>query len=179
MRMNQDGSLKASDILNTYTAEELQNLFSKYGEVRNARMLANRIVEERSMKKMRTIGDFLTLMNPLIRGNRNRYLAQVFQALRIEVNDEMKALEEFLESALEVLKPGGRLVIMSYHSIEDRLVKNFFKSGNIRGEQEKDFYGNINRPFKLITKKAIVPTTTEINQNSRARSAKLRIAEKK
>ncbi|NRA48998.1 MAG: 16S rRNA (cytosine(1402)-N(4))-methyltransferase, partial [Phaeodactylibacter sp.] len=119
------------------------------------------------------------VVDPLVRGNRSRYLAQVFQALRIAVNDEMGALEDFLNQCLEVLKPGGRLVVLSYHSLEDRLIKHFLKAGNVDGTQEKDFYGNINRPFKVLTKKAELPTEEEIKHNSRARSAKLRIGERK
>jgi len=179
MRMNQKQEVSAATILNAYSAPELQQLFSQYGEVRNARTLATRIVEEREQQPLKTIGQFVNLLEPLIRGNRARYLAQVFQALRIVVNDEMGALEDFLQQALEVLKPGGRLVIMSYHSVEDRMVKHFLKSGNVEGKPDKDFYGNINRPFKVITKKAVQPSEEEITQNSRARSAKLRIGEKK
>ena len=165
--------------MNSYDADALQQVFSLYGEVRNSKSLAQLIVQERSAKPLKRIGDFLLMIGPLIRGNRNRYLAQVFQALRIEANDEIGALKTFLEDALQVLKPGGRLVIISYHSLEDRLVKNFFKSGNFTGEFIKDFYGNIERPFKIITKKAIIPTDEEIKINPRARSAKMRIAEKK
>lgn len=179
MRMNQEGELSAADVLRTYSAEELQQVFSRYGEVRNSKTLAQAIVAERNQRAIRTTSDFLMMLNPLIRGNRNRYLAQVFQALRIEVNDEMGALQTFLSEARELLKPGGRLVIISYHSLEDRLVKNFMKTGNFDGEVIKDFYGNIERPFKLITKKALLPSKQEIDQNPRARSAKLRIAEKK
>ncbi|MEM9822655.1 MAG: 16S rRNA (cytosine(1402)-N(4))-methyltransferase RsmH [Bacteroidota bacterium] len=178
MRMNQDGETKASDLLEKYTAAQLQDLFSRYGEVRNSRMLAQTIVQERSKKKIKSVGDFMMVLNPLIRGNRNRYLAQVFQALRIEVNEEMEVLKDFLQQALEVLQPGGRLVVIAYHSLEDRLVKHFFKSGNFTGEQEKDFYGNIHRPFKIITKKALLPGNEEINRNPRARSAKMRVAQK-
>lgn len=178
MRMNQEGETKAHDLLNTYSAEELQSVFSLYGEVRNSKTLAEAIVSERSTRKIQTVGDFLAILNPLVRGQRHRYLAQVFQALRIEVNDEMGALKDFLQASLEVLKPGGRLVIISYHSLEDRLVKNFFKTGNFTGEQEKDFFGNITRPFKIITKKALLPPTEEIRRNPRARSAKFRVAKK-
>ncbi len=179
MRMNQQGDLTAADILNEYDANSLQELFSLYGEVRNSKSLAQLIVSERSARPLKRIGDFLTMIDPLVRGNRNRYLAQVFQALRIEVNDEIGALKTFLEEAKEALSPGGRLVIISYHSLEDRLVKNFFKSGNFTGEYIKDFYGNIDRPFKVITKKAFLPSENEIKINPRARSAKMRIAEKK
>lgn len=178
MRMNQQGDLTAADVLNSYDTDALQQVFSLYGEVRNSKSLAQRIVEERKAQPLKRIGDFLKLIDPLIRGNRNRYLAQVFQALRIEVNDEIGALKTFLEDALEVLKPGGRLVVISYHSLEDRLVKNFFKTGNFTGESIKDFYGNIERPFKIITKKALMPSGEEIKANPRARSAKMRVAEK-
>ena len=146
--------------------------------MRNSRSLAQEIVTHRAYQKIHTIADFLKVLDPLVRGNRARYLAQVFQALRIEVNEEMKALEDFLNEALEVLKPGGRLVIMSYHSLEDRMVKNFFRTGNIEGEVIKDFYGNIERPFKIITKKALTPNEEELKINPRSRSAKLRVAEK-
>ena len=178
MRMGQTGTQTAATILNTYDAGSLQSLFSKYGEVRNARTLANEIVETRRLKDFETIGDFLQVAERLARGGRSKYLAQVFQALRIEVNDEMGALAEMLEAALDVLNVGGRMVVISYHSLEDRMVKNFFKTGNIEGEVKKDFYGNIHRPFRLITKKARMPEAAEIEQNPRARSARLRVAEK-
>ncbi len=178
MRMNQEGDQKATDILQTYTAADLQSLFSRYGEVRNAKTLAQAIVSQRERKAIRSTTDFMLVLEPLVRGNRNRYLAQVFQALRIEVNDEMGALEDFLTEAKEVLKPGGRLVIIAYHSLEDRLVKNFFKTGNTKGEVIKDFYGNIDRPFRILTKKALLASPEELRRNPRARSAKLRIAEK-
>ena len=178
MRMNQQGDISAFEVLNNYGVQSLQNIFSLYGEVRNAKTLALAIEKERKMKAIKTIHDFLQILGPLVRGNRNRYLAQVFQALRIEVNDEISALKTFLEVAKEVLKPGGRLVIISYHSLEDRLVKKFFKTGNFEGEMVKDFYGNIERPFKIITKKAMLPSSEEIKSNPRARSAKMRVAEK-
>jgi 16S rRNA (cytosine1402-N4)-methyltransferase len=178
MRMNQHQEVTAASILKSYSAEALQSMFSRYGEVRNAKTLAQRIVEARKVGHMDTVGKFLQLLEPLIRGQRSRYLAQVFQALRIEVNDEMGALEDFLQQALEALHDDGRLVIISYHSIEDRMVKNFFKTGNIKGIQEKDFYGNITRPFKVLTRKALLPTEQEIKNNPRARSAKLRVAQK-
>lgn len=178
MRMNQDGPVTAATVLNTYDAKQLQKIFGEYGEVRNSKTLAEAIVEQREVKKIKTISEFLTLLDPLVRGKRPRYLAQVFQALRMEVNDEIGALQDFLKDSLEVLKPGGRLVIMSYHSLEDRPVKNFTKKGTFDGEFIKDDYGNIHRPFKLITKKAVEATAQELQINSRARSAKLRIAEK-
>jgi len=175
MRMDQQQAITASEILNTYEANTLQSIFSQYGEVRNAKTLAQAIVRERGNKPITTTGDFMMVIDSVIRGNRIRYLSQVFQALRIEVNDEMGALKDFLAGSLEVLKPGGRLVIISYHSLEDRMTKQFLKSGNFEGTVEKDFYGNINRPFKLITKKAMIPTDEEIKRNPRARSAKMRI----
>ena len=178
MRMNQQGEVSAAEILNNYDAKSLQNIFSLYGEVRNAKTLAIAIEAERRKKPIKAINDFLQILGPLIRGNRNRYLAQVFQALRIEVNDEIGALKIFLEEAKDVLKPAGTIVIISYHSLEDRLVKNFFKTGNFEGEVIKDFYGNIERPFKIITKKAMLPSGAEIKKNPRARSAKMRIAVK-
>ena len=156
----------------------MQEIFSRYGEVRNARTLAQRIVEERRHRPIETIGAFLAVVEPVIRGHRARYLSQAFQALRIEVNEEMGALQEFLEQSLELLKPGGRLAVITYHSIEDRMVKNFLKAGNFEGRQEKDFYGNIQRPFKVISRKAIIPSDEEVQQNPRSRSAKLRIGEK-
>lgn len=179
MRMNQQDDRTAAEVLNTYTTEQLQSIFSQYGEVRNAKTLAQRITSERDQRPIRTIGEFLSIIGDLIRGHRGRYLAQVFQALRIEVNDEMGALEAFLEAAFDLLKPGGRLVVETYHSIEDRIVKNFLKTGNIRGEVIKDDFGNIYRPFELINRKPILPSKEEIKRNPRSRSAKLRIASKK
>lgn len=175
MRMNQDDPKKASDIVNTYNATELQRIFSEYGEVRNSKSLAERIVQERGARKIKSIADFLNVIDPLIRGQKNRYLAQVFQALRIEVNDEMGALKTFLEDSLDILNTDGRLVIISYHSIEDRLVKNFLKTGNVAGQVIKNDFGHIYRPFRLINKKPIIPSKEEIRQNPRARSAKLRV----
>jgi len=179
MRMNQQEGMSAKDVLNTYTAQDLQRVFSQYGEVRNSKTLAEAIVKERQLKTIHTTSDFIRLSEPYIRGQRVRYLSQVFQSLRIEVNDEMGVLKTFLEESLEVLKPGGRLVIITYHSIEDRFVKKFLKAGNFEGEPQKDFYGNIYRPFKIITKKPILPSKEEIKRNPRARSASLRVGEKK
>ncbi|MEM7102591.1 MAG: 16S rRNA (cytosine(1402)-N(4))-methyltransferase RsmH [Bacteroidota bacterium] len=178
MRMDKEGPLTAADIVNTYDAGQLQQLLSKYGEVRNAKTVAQALVSATATKKIKTTGDLLMILDPLVRGNRARYLAQVFQALRIEVNDEMGALEDFLSQSLEVLQPGGRLVVISYHSLEDRMVKNFVKKGTFDGQVIKDDYGNIYRPFKEVVKKTILPSQAEIDQNPRARSAKLRIAEK-
>ncbi len=179
MRMNQEGTLTAFDVLNSYDATSLQTMFSLYGEVRNAKTLALTICDGRSKKALKTTNDFLALIDPLIRGNKARYLSQVFQAIRIEVNDEIGALKDFLTNAYEVLRPGGRLVMISYHSLEDRLVKNYLKSGNFDGTLIQDDFGNITRPWKVITKKALLPSDAEIKQNSRARSARFRVGEKK
>lgn len=178
MRMNRGGERTAANILNEYDVQKLQQIFGEYGEVRNAKTLAQAVVAARRMRPIQSVGDFLTVLEPCIRGQKLRYLSQVFQALRIEVNEELEVLKEFLNQSIELLKPGGRLVIISYHSLEDRIVKNFFKTGNTEGRVEKDFYGNIHRPFELITKKAVEPDDTEIRQNSRARSARLRAASK-
>jgi len=179
MRMNQQAERTAAEVLNTYPADDLQELFSAYGEVRNARTLAQAIVDFREGRALETVSDFMQVLDPIIRGQRNRYLSQVFQALRIEVNDEMNTLKTFLAEALDVLKPGGRLVVLSYHSLEDRIVKHFLKTGNPEGDVKKDFYGKIYRPFRIITKKAVVASDAEIKANPRARSAKLRIGERK
>jgi 16S rRNA (cytosine1402-N4)-methyltransferase len=178
MRMNQSSGRTAADILNKESAEELQRILSEYGEVRNSRTLAQAIVQARSGKRFKNINDLLAIMDPLSMGEKMRYRSQVFQALRMEVNDEIGALKDFLKESLAVLKPGGRLSVITFHSIEDRLVKNFMKSGNFDGTLETDFYGNITRPFKVITKKPIEPTAEETRVNPRSRSAKLRIAEK-
>ena len=178
MRMNQADGKTAATILNTYDATKLQTVLSDYGEVRNSRTLANALVQARVGKPFKNISDLIAVMTPLSMGDKMRYFSQVFQALRIEVNDELGALKDFLLQTLEVLKPNGRLVIITFHSLEDRIVKNFMKSGNFSGELQTDFYGNITRPFKVITKKPIEPSAVEIKANSRARSAKLRIAEK-
>ncbi len=177
MRMNNAEKRTAADVLNQSDEAELLRIFGHYGEVRNAKTLAAAIAQERKTRPIRSIEDFVALLDPLVRGQRQRYLSQVFQALRIEVNDEMGALADFLKQSLEMLAPQGRLAIISYHSLEDRMVKNFFKTGNVEGELEQDFYGNIHRPFTLISKKAILPSEKEVRENPRARSAKLRIAE--
>lgn len=178
MRMNPQDERGAADILNTYAASELQRVLSDFGEVRNARTLAQAIVQQREKKAFRTTGELVALCESLAMGERWRYLSQVFQALRMEVNDEVGALRDFLTEALDMLAPGGRLAVITYHSIEDRLVKNFFKTGDPEGIVQKDFYGNIARPWNIITKKAIEPMDEEIQRNSRARSAKLRVGEK-
>ena len=180
MRMNKRAGMTASEIINTYDEEQLANLFYLYGELKNSRKLANVLVKARSVKSIVTIGDFLEIVKPLYgKERKKKELAKVFQALRIEVNQEMEALKEMLYAATEALKPGGRLVIITYHSLEDRMVKNIMKTGNIEGKAEKDFFGNIQTPFKLVNNKVIVPTDEEIQRNPRSRSAKLRIAEKK
>ncbi len=179
MRMNTSAALSAADVIETYSQKQLQNVLGEYGEVRNARTLTEAIVKERYNRPIQTIEDLKEVVLPLSKGNQNRYLAQVFQALRIEVNDEMNALKEFLEQSLEVLKPGGRLVVISYHSLEDRLVKRFMKTGTFEDDVESDLFGNRPQPFKLITRKPIVANEKELKSNPRSRSAKLRIAEKK
>ncbi len=178
MRMDRKGELTAAHVINKYRQDDLQRVFGTYGEVRNAKSLAQAIVEARKMSPIKTIHRFLDVLGPWVRGDRNRYLAQVFQAIRIEVNDEMGALKDFLSDAVEVLAPGGRLVVISYHSLEDRLTKKLMKTGNTEGVEDKDFYGNINRPLKVITKKPVCPSEKEISNNPRARSAKMRIAQK-
>ncbi|HML70695.1 16S rRNA (cytosine(1402)-N(4))-methyltransferase RsmH [Macellibacteroides fermentans] len=179
MRMNTRAGKTAADILNTYTEEALSTLFYLYGELKNSRKLASVIVKARETKPLETTDEFLALITPYIgKDKEKKMLAQVFQALRIEVNDEMCALREMLQQAMRLLKPGGRLVVMTYHSLEDRLVKNFFKSGNFEGTISQDFFGNIQSPFRLINNKVITPSSEEVEVNPRSRSAKLRIAEK-
>ncbi len=179
MRMNTAEGNSAADVLNTYGAAQLQEVLSIYGEVRNARTLAQAILDARAGQLFRTTGDLVRVCERNAFGERWRYLSQVFQALRMEVNEETSVLAEFLEQCHEMLKPGGRLVVLTYHSIEDRLVKNYLKAGNKDGEVVKDFYGNITRPWVLVNKKPIEPSDAEIATNTRARSAKLRAAEKK
>ncbi len=180
MRMNRHAKKSAADILNEYGEEQLSDLFFQYGELRNARQIATAVVRYRQNKPIMVVDDLLAVMEPFARKEKEKKtLAQAFQALRIEVNGEMEALQEMLLQALQVLKPGGRLSVISYHSLEDRLVKNFLKTGNFEGELVKDFYGNIETPFTLINRKVIVPSEEEQQRNPRSRSAKLRIAEKK
>lgn len=179
MRMDQHRDLTAAHVLNTYSEDKLHKLFGIYGEVKNAKSLARAIVTARLDKPFTDIDSLKSAISAHIpKGKENKYLAQVFQALRIEVNAEIQVLEDFLQQAAEVLKPGGHLVVMSYHSLEDRPVKNFMAKGKFQGEVEKDFFGNQQKPFNVITRKAIIATDEEIAQNNRARSAKLRIAEK-
>ena len=179
MRMNQMDGKTAADVVNTYSESELIRIFSEYGQVRNSKTLAHHIVQQRTKKEIKTINEFIYLIEPFIKGERIKYLSVVFQALRMEVNDEVGVLKRFLEASLKVLKPGGRLVVITYHSVEDRIVKRFLKNGNFSGEHVKDKFGNIERPFTIINKKVILPSKEEIKTNKRARSAKLRIAEKK
>ena len=179
MRMDRSAKLTAKEVLNTYSEKLLQDIFSSYGEVRNARTLAQAIVSHRINKPLNTVNDVKAVLNRFVKkGKENRYYAQVFQAIRIEVNQELKVLEEVLAQSAELLKPGGRLVVMSYHSLEDRLTKNFIATGNMKGEVEKDFYGNVIKPLKAVNRKPITASQKEIKENNRARSAKLRIAEK-
>lgn len=179
MRMNTRAGKTAAEVVNTYTEEALADVFYLYGELKNARKLASVLVKARAVKPVETIADFLEVIKPFVgKDKEKKVLAQIFQALRIEVNDEMRALKEMLSQALTVLKPGGRLVVITYHSLEDRLVKNFLKTGNFEGKTEQDFFGNIQSPFRLVNNKVIVPSAEEIESNPRSRSAKLRIAEK-
>ncbi len=178
MRMNHKSDKSAANVVNNYTTDELANVLYLYGELKNAKKIANAIEKRRSAQAIETTGQLVELLTPLAaRGREMKFMAQVFQALRIEVNGELDALKALLEQSVEVLKPGGRLVIISYHSLEDRLVKNFLRSGNFEGKIEKDFFGNVSGPFKLVSKLQKA-SDEEIKQNKRARSARLRIAEK-
>lgn len=179
MRMNQSAKTSAADILNEYSVEMLSDIFYKYGELKDARRIASSVVKFRELKKIEKTEEFLSIIEPFTRKDREKkILAQAFQALRIEVNKEIDSLAVMLKQALQILKQEGRLSVISYHSLEDRLVKNFFKSGNFEGNIEKDFYGNPLTPFQLINRKVIIPTEEEQLQNPRSRSAKLRIAKK-
>lgn len=179
MRMNQSGDLTAAKIINDYTEAELIRIFKAYGEVRNAQKLVFEIINTREAGEITRTQELIEIIEDCVPGKfRNKYLAQVFQALRIEVNDEMGALKDMLTQSYEVLKPGGRLSVITYHSLEDRLVKNFFKKGKFEGEIEKDFFGNPKLLFKQVNRKPIVPTDEEVKINNRARSAKLRVGEK-
>ena len=179
MRMGSAADRTAADIVNNYSADDLQKVLGEYGEVRNARTLAHAVVEARDRQPIQTIQEFLNVLDPWVRGNRARYLAQVFQALRIEVNDEIGALTDLFQQATDLLIPrNGRLVVLSYHSLEDRITKNFLKTGNAEGTVVKDFYGKIDRPYKVLTKKPVLPSAEEIQRNSRARSAKLRVGQR-
>lgn len=178
MRMNQAAKLNAIKILNEYEEEKLSDVFYQYGELRNARRLAREITAARKSNPIRTMSDLRQLFNYIPKNKENKFFAQLFQALRIEVNDEMSALKEMLIQTSEVIKEGGRLVVISYHSLEDRLVKRYMKTGMFEGEPERDIYGNWEVPFKVLQSKVIVPDEEEIQENTRARSAKMRIAVK-
>jgi len=180
MRMNQSSGLSAREVVNAYSEADLHRIFGIYGEIKNAKSLARSIVTARLNAPLNTVADLKNAISGLIpKGKENKYLAQVFQALRIEVNQELEALKDFLIQSAEVLVSGGRLVVMSYHSLEDRLVKNFIAKGKFSGEVEKDFYGNDQKPFDAVSRGAIAASEEEIKNNNRARSAKLRIAVKK
>lgn len=180
MRMNKSATQTAADVVNNYSEEALADVFYLYGELKNARRIASLLVKQRVQTEIKTTQQLITVLEPLFKREREKKdLAKLFQALRIEVNGEMQALKEMLNSATQLLKKGGRLSIITYHSLEDRIVKNIMKAGNVEGKVEQDFYGRIHTPFKLINNKVIVPSEEEQEQNPRSRSAKLRIAEKK
>lgn len=179
MRMDRRQKLTAKTVLNTYSENDLRNIFALYGELKNVARIADLVVRSRAQSEIVSTEQLKEIIEVCAPRNKElKFFAQVFQALRIEVNEELESLKAFLQQALQVLKPGGRLVVMSYHSLEDRLVKNFIKTGNFEGELEKDFYGVPHQVFKQITRKPIVAGEEEIKSNSRSRSAKLRIAEK-
>ncbi len=179
MRMNQEAEFNAADIVNTYEQADLEKILRLYGEVDNSRKIAQLICKAREISKIETTTDLgKAIESALPKFAEHKFLAKVYQALRIEVNQEMKSLEKFLSGAARSLKPGGKLVVITYHSLEDRMVKNFIKAGNIEGKVEKDFYGNATAPLKAVNRKPILPQESEISVNTRARSAKLRIAEK-
>lgn len=179
MRMNREGGKTAADVVNEYSQEDLERLLRIYGEVDNARKVAQLIVSARDKRGISTTGELDEAIRPsLPKFAEHKFLAKVYQALRIEVNHEMRSLEKFLEGAADTLRPGGRLVVITYHSLEDRMVKNFIKTGRADGKEEKDVFGNIHAPLKAVNRKPIQPQESEIASNTRARSAKLRIAEK-
>ncbi|MGR3811056.1 16S rRNA (cytosine(1402)-N(4))-methyltransferase RsmH [Jiulongibacter sp. NS-SX5] len=179
MRMNNAEGVSAKNIVNEYSVEDLHKILGMYGEIKNARTAAQTIEMGRSAKPIETIAELKSILEPVAPKHREfKYFAQVFQALRIEVNEEMKVLEEFLQQTPEILNPGGRLVVMSYHSLEDRMVKNFIRGGHIDGKIVKDFYGNIQKPLEAVTRKPKTATDEELQRNPRSRSAKLRIAQK-
>lgn len=179
MRMDQGNPLNAANLLNEFSEEKLHKIFGMYGEVKNAKTLAKLIAQERSRKEFRAIPDLIDVLRTVApRGKEFKYYAQVFQALRIEINQEMQVLEDFLLQCADVMNVGGRLVVMSYHSLEDRMVKNFIQTGKVFGDLEKDFFGNPLRPFEAINRKPVEASEEEVKENNRARSAKLRIANK-
>ena len=180
MRMDHRQTLTAAHILETYSEKQLQLVFEKYGEVSNAKTLAKTIVSNRNVSPIKTISQFKQSINQIVKGNPNKYYAKVFQALRIEVNDEIGALKEMLEQTKDILKPGGRIAIITFHSLEDRIVKNFFKTGSIEEVEVDDVFGTRPEcPLAVVSKKPIVASDEELKRNSRSRSAKLRVAEKK
>ena len=180
MRMNTNSSLSAKEVVNEYTQQDLANVLYKYGELRNSRAIARAIIEASEQETIITTNQLIDVVAHMVpKKNRNQFLARIFQAIRIEVNDEMKALEEMLLDAVDMLNEGGRLVVLSYHSLEDRMVKNLMKNGKPEGELEKDFFGNPIKDLTEITRKIIVASKWQIEENTRARSAKLRIAEKR
>ncbi|MBL7702626.1 MAG: 16S rRNA (cytosine(1402)-N(4))-methyltransferase RsmH [Ferruginibacter sp.] len=177
MRMDQRQQLTAADILKDFPESKLHKMFEQYGEVTNAKTLAKTIVSQRTLAPIRTINEFKNAVHAIVKGNPQKYFAQVFQALRIEVNDELGALKELLQQSLSVLKSGGRIAIITFHSLEDRIVKNFFRDGTFEDKAVDDLYGHrLENPLKVITKKPITATETELKTNSRSRSAKLRVA---
>jgi len=179
LRMNREKGMSAKEIVNSWPVREIRTVLFRYGDLKNAGKVAASIESYRNNKEITTTTELKEAISKCApRGLENKFFARVFQALRIEVNDELGALKELLKQSVDLLDKGGRIVVISYHSLEDRLVKNFFKSGNFDGHQEKDFYGNLISDLKIVTRKPIVPTEEEIKNNSRARSAKLRIAEK-
>lgn len=179
MRMNQNEKKTAADVVMNYPEEKLHLIFQQYGEVTNAKTLAKIILEKRKNQSLATINDFKNAIYPVVKGNPEKYFAQVFQAIRIEVNDELNVLKEMLSQSVDVLKDGGRIAIITFHSLEDRIVKHFFKYGNFEKEQHQDLFGNqAASGLKVITKKPVVPSEEEVKKNPRSRSSKLRIAEK-
>lgn len=179
MRMNKQAELKASDVINDYEENKLADVFYLYGEFKESRRIASTIVKARQKSAIYTVQELLDIMRPLFpKVSEKKDMARLFQALRIEVNHEMEALQDMLLSTIDVLKPGGRLAVITYHSLEDRMVKNIMKTGNLNGDSGKDFFGNLKSPLKTINNKVIVPDKDEIERNPRSRSAKLRIAEK-
>lgn len=180
LRMDRTSGFSARQVVNEYSPEDLKRIFSDYGELRNAYHIARQLVEARDSAEITSTSQLKEILAPLAeRGRENKFFARIFQALRIEVNGELDVLKELLQQASKALKPGGRLVVMSYHSLEDRLVKNYIKTGNFEGTETKDFFGNLISPFRSVTRKPLIPDEAEIEANSRARSAKLRIAERK
>lgn len=179
MRMNRDNSTDAKKVINTYGPEELIRIFKLYGDLKNAKKTTDRIVKRRAEKEIVTTGDLLDTVRPIVNPKQEKKeLAQIFQALRMEVNREVDALAEFLAQTTQLLKPGGRLAVITYHSVEDRMVKNFIRSGNIEGKTETDFFGRTQSPLRAVNNKVIVPSDEEVERNPRSRSAKLRIAER-